>query len=157
MRRKRAVTLVELIIAISLIGFLAIATSSIGSSLYTMKRDTLDKQQPLIQGHFATATIFERVLRAADITTGPAFTISNNDKTLQYVRSGVTEKIWQDGNTIKYNDGSSERIILKDIQSLNFSRDFENRLAVSITLSSGENFRTCVQPRNEFTPQAVIN
>lgn len=159
MRQERAVTLVELLIAISLIGALVIVTTGIGNSFYAIKRDLLDKQQSSIQGNLAMATIFERVLRAATITSGAAFTISNNGKTLQYAKSGATETIWLDENTntIKYNDGSSERVILNDVMSLNFFQDYQSRLAVNLTLSSGENFRTAVQPRNQFTPRGIIN
>jgi len=158
MRKVRAVTLVELLIAISLIGVLVVAMSSLGSSLYAMKTDLLDKQQPLIQGNLALASIFERVLRASAVGSQAAFTISDQGRRLEYTRSGIDEKIWLEGDTIKYQEGDNpEKVILKGVQSLNFVRDYENRLAVNITLSSGEKFRTCVQPRNEFTPQGVIN
>lgn len=159
MKKEKSVTLVELIIAISLIGVMAITMGSLGTSIYAMKKDVFDKQESSIQGHLAIATIFERVLRAEAKTSGPAFTISDGGKTLQYKRSGKTETIRLDDatDTIKYDDGSSVSIILRDAKTLNFSQDYQNRLAVLITLNNDETFRTAVQPRNEFTPQGTIN
>jgi prepilin-type N-terminal cleavage/methylation domain-containing protein len=159
MSREKGVTLIELIIALGLIGVMGITTGSIGISLYSLKREVLDKQEPWIQGHLATSAIFERVLRAAVVSTGPAFTILDNGKTLTYSRAGTTEKIWLDGpnNTIKYYDGASEKVILTNVGSCLFEQDYLNRLAVNIALKSGENFRVAVQPRNHFTPAAIIN
>jgi len=163
MRKTRAVTLIELLIAISLIGVLVITMSSLASSLYAMKRDLLDKQQPLIQGNLALATTFERVLRTGIRGTRPAYDITSNGTYLTYYRVrelGPTEtgEIWLEGDKIMYKEEDSpEKVILANVSALNFVKDYENRLAVNITLKSGEKFRTCVQPRNDFTPQAVVN
>jgi prepilin-type N-terminal cleavage/methylation domain-containing protein len=157
MKQTRAVTLVELVIALSLIGVLIAITTSIGSSFYAMKKDFLDKQQASIQGHLATAAIFERVLRASAVSSSAAFTVSPDGKTVEYSRSGLDEKIWLDGDTVKYDDGGSVKVLLQGVRSLSFAQDYMGRLAVAITLSNGENLRTAVQPRNQFTPPSVIN
>jgi len=158
MLRKKAVTLIELLIAISLIGVMAVAISSLEGSFYGIKETILYKQQPVIQGNLAMAHIFERVLRASAVTNGPAFTISSDGKSITYHRSGRNERIWLEGSIIKYNDGvRSDKTILANVASLTFSRPYQNRLDAEIVLNSGEKFRTSVQPRNEFTPQNVIN
>ncbi|MDD5668408.1 MAG: prepilin-type N-terminal cleavage/methylation domain-containing protein [Candidatus Omnitrophica bacterium] len=154
---KKGVTLMELLIALGLIGVMGIFIGSIGTEMYVMKKEFLDKQQPLIQGHIASMTIFERVLRSGSIGVNAGYTISADGKQLDYKRGGTAEKIWLEGNVIKYSDGQTEKAILKDVKNLQFTQDFGHRLAVEIDLNSGETFRTCVQPRNEFTPSSCID
>lgn len=158
LKTNKAVSLFELLVSISLIGLLILTINGVGSSVYRMKRDILDRQQPLIQGTLATALIFERVLRASAVTNNAAFTIPDAEH-LEYRRAGSIERIWKEGDVIKYSDGASEKIILRNVNSLQFSPDFEKRLAVEITLKDNINqvYRTAVQPRNQFTPASVIN
>lgn len=159
MKKERSVTLIELMLAIILIGAMSIAIGSIGSSLYAMKKKIFDKQGTTIQGHVTVAAVFERVLRAGSLSSNPAFAILDDGNTLQYKKLGTTERIWLDDeqDTINYHDGSSTSVILRDVKTLNFVQDYENRLAVEITLNNGETFRTAVQPRNQFTPMSIIN
>lgn len=155
-----SVTLLELLISLAMIGVIIMSISSIGNTLYDMKKSILDKQQPVIQGTLATVIIFERVLRAVSNTPGiPAFTISDGCRHLQYIRSGINEEIWLEDNKIKYREGTNpDKIILDNVNNLCFTQDFNNRLAMDINLCLNEvcnetqNFRTAVQPRNEFVP-----
>lgn len=162
MRKKRAVTLVELLISIAMIGILVLAISSTGASLYAMKKNVLDKQAPSVQAQLALATIFERVLRATLTTAGPqaAFTISNGGTKVSYKLSGHTEDIWWDtaSKNVYYNDGVNTRTILRGVHSLNFAQTSNDlrRLEIDVTSANGEKHRTAVQPRNVFTT-GIIN
>ena len=52
----------------------------------------------------------------------------------------------------------NERVILRNVRGANFRLDYQrNRLAVEIELKDGARFRTAVQPRNQFTPQGLVN
>jgi prepilin-type N-terminal cleavage/methylation domain-containing protein len=162
MKRKNGITLVELIVAVVLVAVLVLGVSVVESSFYKMKTGTLDKQLPAIQGNLALATMFERVLRAGSPNnTLPAFTVSADSKTLQVARGGVTELFYLDGSDLKYNDGKTVKVILRNVKSLQFSEDVIKgtsvRLIVDMSLTSGDNFRTSVMPRNQFTPGTVIN
>ena len=162
MRKNSAVTLIELIIAISLLGILFLTIGITTSTLYNMKKDVLSNQQALVQGTQASLLIFERLLRAEGNqtnTTQPAFVISDNGRKVCYNLPGAArECIWQQDNNLKYNDGvHGDRVILTGVNSVNFLNDYQKRLAVNIDMSNGQTIRTCVQPRNEFTPQGNIN
>jgi hypothetical protein len=162
MKRKQGITLVELIVAVVLVTVLIFGVSVVESSFYKMKTGTLDKQIPAIQGNLAMATMFERVLRSGSSNdTVPAFTISADSKTLELKRGGNTESFYLDGSDLKYNDGKAVKVILRNVKSLQFSKDVIRsntfRLIAEISLTSGENFRTSVMPRNQFTPGTVIN
>ncbi|MCX5708674.1 MAG: prepilin-type N-terminal cleavage/methylation domain-containing protein [Candidatus Omnitrophica bacterium] len=162
MKSKKGITLVELIVAVVLVAVLIFGVSVVESSFYKMKTGTLDKQLPAIQGNLALATIFERVLRSGSPNnTLPAFTISADSKTLEFKRGGVTESFYLDGGDLKYNDGKTVKVILRNVKSVQFSKDVIKantfRLIAEIDLASGDNFRTSVMPRNQFTPGTVIN
>jgi hypothetical protein len=159
MKRKQGITLVELIVAIVLVTALIFGVSVVESSFYKMKTGTLDKQLPAIQGNLALATIFERVLRAgAKSQTDPnAFIISTDNKNLTFTRGGVTESFYLVGSDLKYKNGDAEKVILRNIRSLQFSNDTAGRLIVDMSLASGDNFRTSVEPRNQFTTHGKIN
>lgn len=154
---KKGITLVELLLALSLIGVMVVSISSVGNTLYGMKKDFLEKEGTVIKGHLAAATIFERVLRATAITAGSAFNISGDGTMVTYKRNTTEERIWLDKDSIKYFDGDVEKILLTGVKSLEFVKDFSNRLAFTITLENGKVIATAVQPRNEFTPGSVIN
>lgn len=163
MREKKAVTLVELLITLSLMAVLVIIMGSLGGSFYSLKKNFLDKQQSSAQGHLAITTIVERVLRGGTGTSGGGYTISDSGARLDYTRSSPTGRITEtirldrSNRAIKYNDGTLEKVLLRDVERLNFSAAFGRRLAVEIDLQSGDKLRTCIQPRNEFTAQSVIN
>lgn len=176
MKRQKGVTLLELLIAIAMVAILVAILGSTAASLYAMKKDILDKQGNSIRAQLAMATIFERVLRAAATTTtttgGPtpaAFKVydsNGNDitdtrapgvKITYKTTAGVTQTIWKEGSDLKYDDGSYTRTLLKDIAQIAFSKDYQNRLGYEVTLQDGQRFKTCVQPRNEFTVRGTIN
>jgi hypothetical protein len=159
MKRTQGITLVELIVAVVLVAALIVGVGVVESSFYKMKTGTLDKQIPAIQGNLALATIFERVLRSGSATqrVENAFTISADNKTLEYKRGTVAESFYLDGNDLKYKEGAKEKVILRNVQALQFHNDTGGRLIVDMTLNSGEDFRTSVQPRNQFTIKSVIN
>ncbi|MDD2703225.1 MAG: prepilin-type N-terminal cleavage/methylation domain-containing protein [Candidatus Omnitrophica bacterium] len=160
MRNAKGVTLVELLISMGILGLMVVFIGSIGSEMYAMKKEFLDKQQPYVQGHIASMTMFERILRAGTASPGTSaatYTISGDGTAIEYKRSGLTERLYLEGRCIKYSDGSAEKVILKDVKSLQFVQDYGHRVAMEIELDSGEKYRTAVQPRNEFTAQKVIN
>ena len=160
MKNTKGVTLLELLFALGLIGVMVVFIGSIGNEMYAMKKEFLDKQQPYVRGHIASMTIFERVLRAGTSNPGSraaTYTISADGTQIEYKRAGLSEKIFLADNNVKYNDGSSEKELLKDVKSLQFTQDYGHRVAIEIELNSGEKYRTAVQPRNEFTPQNKIN
>lgn len=180
MGTKKAVSLVELIIALSMVTVLVLAIGTVSNSLFAMKRDIIDKQQPAIQGNLAIASIFERVLRGSE-GAGSILNISPDGTSVSYSRFGIQEVIWLDAHDpnnklikIKQTGAAGqvkESAILTDVASLKFDRDDRypvpaagsgvdpqnNRLNVEIALNSGETFRTCVQPRNEYTVIGVID
>ena len=160
MKNKKGVTLLELLIALGLLGLMVVFIGSIGSEMYAMKKEFLDKQQPFVQGHIASMAMFERILRAGSSSPGTSaatYTIAEDGSAIEYKRSGLTERIFLAGSSIKYSDGTAEKVILKDVKDLRFEQDYGHRVAMEIELNSGEKYRTAVQPRNEFTPQKVIN
>lgn len=163
MNKTKAVTLIELIIAISLVVILVATISAVTSTLLAMKRDILDKQLASIQGNMGLAAIFERALRATPTNpTEPTFTIvSPSQIELPKTDAGipVTEKIWLDSaaDTIVYNNGIKDKVLLSGVKSLLFVKDYEKRLAVEVVLFSGEKFAIAVQPRNQFTAMSLIN
>ncbi|MFA5363119.1 MAG: prepilin-type N-terminal cleavage/methylation domain-containing protein [Candidatus Omnitrophota bacterium] len=160
MKNTKGVTLLELLIALGLLGVMVVFIGSIGSEMYAMKKEFLDKQQPYVQGHVASMTMFERILRAGTTSPGTSaatYTISDDGTAIEYKRSGLTERMSLAGSSIKYSDGSAEKVILKDVKSLHFEQDYGHRVAMEIELNSGEKYRTAVVPRNEFTAQKVIN
>ena len=123
-----------------------------------MKTGTLDKQIPAIQGNLALATIFERVLRSGSLSQNTeAFTVSPDGKTLEYKRGGNAESFYLVGRELKYKAGNAEKAILNNVLSLQFSKDASGRLIVDMSLTSGDNFRTSVQPRNQFTVKSTLN
>jgi hypothetical protein len=158
MRNAKGVTLMELLIALGLLGMMVIFIGSIGSEMYAMKKEFLDKQQPFVQGHIASMTAFERLLRAgpsSPASSAPAYTISDDGTAIDYSRGGQTERIFLAGSSIKYSDGSGEKTILNDVKSLQFTQDYGRRVAIEIELNSGEKYRTAVVPRNEFSPTST--
>ena len=160
MKNNRGISLLELLIALGLLGLMVVFIGSISSELYAMKKEFLEKQQPYVQGHIASMAMFERILRSGSGNPGtsvPNYTISGNGSQIEYKRAGLTEKLYLDGTNIKYSDGSSEKVILKDVKSLQFKQDYGHRVALEIELNSGEKYRTAVLPRNEFTAQKIIN
>lgn len=158
MKRKQGITLVELIVAIVLVAALVLGVSVVESSFFRMKTGTLDKQIPAIQGNLALATIFERVLRSGSQNqTGAAFTVSADKKMIEYKRGNIVESFFLDGHELKYKSGDAEKVILRNVLSLQFSRDASDRLIVDMNLMSGDNFRTSVQPRNQFTVKSKLN
>ena len=160
MKNEQGVTLLELLIALGLIGMMVVFIGSIGSEMYAMKREFLERQQPYVQGHIACMTMFERILRSGSLNPGSSkatYTISADGTQIDYQRAGLAEKLYLDGGDIKYSDGSTDKVILKDVKSLQFTQDFGQRVAMEIELKSGEKYRTAVTPRNAFTPQNVIN
>jgi len=158
MKIKQGITLVELIVAIVLVVGLVIGVTVVEISFFKLKSGTLDKQVPAIQGNLALATIFERLLRAGSLSqNNELFTISADNKTLEYRRSSTLESFYLDGRDLKYRVGSTEKVILRNVQDLRFGRDASERLIVEMNLTSGDNFRTSVQPRNQFTVQSTIN
>jgi Tfp pilus assembly protein FimT len=158
MKRKQGITLVELIVAIVLVSALVLGVSVVESSFYKMKTGTLDKQIPAIQGNLALATIFERVLRSGSQSQNTAaFTISADSKTIEYKRGNSVESFFLAGHDLKYKTADSEKVILRNVQDLRFSKDTSERLIVEMSLTSGDNFRTSVQPRNQFTVKSTLN
>jgi hypothetical protein len=160
MKNTKGVTQMELLIALGLLGLMSIFIGSIGSEMYAMKKEFLDRQQPFVQGHIASMTAFERILRAGTASPGtnaPSYIISDDGSAIEYKRSGSAERIYLAGSSIKYSDGSAEKVILNDVKNLQFAQDYGHRVAIEIELNSGEKFRTAVVPRNEFTPQRAIN
>ncbi|MDD2702391.1 MAG: prepilin-type N-terminal cleavage/methylation domain-containing protein [Candidatus Omnitrophica bacterium] len=160
MKNNTGVTLLELLIALGLLGLMVVFIGSIGSEMYAMKKEFLDKQRPFVQGHIASMTMFERILRAGTSSPGTSattYTIAEDGSAIEYKRSGLTERIFLAGSSIRYSDGSAEKVILKDVKNLRFAQDYGRRVAVEIELNSGEKYRTAVVPRNEFTPQKIIN
>ncbi len=160
MKNAKGVTLMELLIALGLLGLMVIFIGSIGSEMYAMKKEFLDKQQPLVQGHIASMTMFERILRAGGVSSGSSaavYTIAEDGTAIEYKRSGLTERLFLAGSSIKYSDGSTEKVLLKDVKDLKFEQDYGHRVAMEVELNSGEKYRTAVVPRNEFTPQKIIN
>ncbi|MFA5362533.1 MAG: prepilin-type N-terminal cleavage/methylation domain-containing protein [Candidatus Omnitrophota bacterium] len=160
MKNNTGVTLLELLIALGLLGLMVVFIGSIGSEMYAMKKEFIDRQQPFVQGHIASMAMFERILRAGTSSPGTSaatYTIAEDGSSIEYRRSGLTERIFLTGSSIKYSDGSAEKIILKDVKNLRFAQDYGHRVALEIELNSGEKYRTAVVPRNEFTPQKVIN
>jgi hypothetical protein len=158
MKRKQGITLVELVVGIVLVAALVIGVSVVESSFYKMKTGTLDKQIPAIQGNLALATMFERVLRSGSLNQNTAaFTVSADSKMIEYKRGSVVESFYLAGNDLKYKSGDAEKVILRNVKDLRFSKDASERLIVDMTLSSGDNFRTSVQPRNQFTVKSTVN
>ena len=164
MRKDRGVTLVELMLSLAMLGILVLAISSAATSLYSLKKDFLDKQGTLVQGHITAQTIFERVLRAAATEAeGKGFTLGDPDSvdghytSVSYRRptpAGYSdEKIYLEGGEVMYNG----RSILTGVQDLKFFEVYLHRLGAELTLTTGETIRTVVQPRNIFTPQRVVN
>jgi len=162
MRKDRGVTLVELMLSLAMLGILVLAISSAATSLYSLKKDFLDKQGTLVQGHITAQTIFERVLRAVATEAGATgFTLGdkrgNNYTSVSYRRptpAGYSdEKIYLEGGEVMYNG----RSILTGVQDLKFFEVYLHRLGAELTLTTGETIRTVVQPRNILTPQKVIN
>jgi prepilin-type N-terminal cleavage/methylation domain-containing protein len=161
MRRNKGVTLAELLIALVLLGMMVIFIGSIGNSLFSMKKQVLDKNEGAIQGNVALATIFERVLRSDG---GSSYTITDGGTRVNYKVFGRLESIYlapdpqnRSRKAVYYNDGTTTRKIIGDVETLNFSMNWSKRLEVDLKLVSGENFRTAVTPRNEFTVGSVIN
>jgi prepilin-type N-terminal cleavage/methylation domain-containing protein len=165
MRRKKGVTLAELLIALVLLGMMVIFIGSIGNSLFSMKKQVLDKNEGAIQGNVALATIFERVLRSdggseyaiTDGGAGPGTKVT-------YKVFGRLESIYlapdpqnSPHKAVYYNDGTTTRKIIGDVEALHFGMNWAKRLEVDLELTGGENFRTAVAPRNAFTPGSVIN
>ncbi len=158
MKKRKGITLVELIVAIALVSVLVLAVSVMEHSFYKMKTGILDKQVPAIQGNLALATMFERILRAgSESTAATAFAISPGGAEISYNRGSTPERFYLDGNAIKYRSGDTEKVILRGVKTLRFSNDYANRTTVNIELENGDTFRTSVQPRNQFTPRSVVN
>ncbi len=162
MKKNNAVTLIELIIAVSLLGILFLTISITASTLYSMKKDVMKNQQELVQGTQASLLIFERLLRAEGNSTNstqPAFIIASANTSVSYnLPGGARETIYKEGNTLKYCDGVHPcRVILSCVNKVNFANDYQKRLAVDIDMCNNQTIRTCVQPRNEFTPRGSIN
>lgn len=160
--KKRGVTLIELIIAVSLIGVLFLTISITASTLYSMKKDVMKNQQELVQGTQASLLIFERLLRAEGNQTNstqPAFVITAGNSRVEYnLPGGPKEAIYKEGSTLKYCDGAHPcRTILNCVNRVYFANDYQKRLAVDIDMCGNQTIRTCVQPRNEFTPRGSIN
>lgn len=165
MSGKRAITLLELLLALALLGVLVLSISSLSSSLSSLKKDLLEKQRPFIQGQLATATIFERILRSGTLLPNysagqTAYTISDGGYRVAWTKSNIKETIWQDGDKLMYDDGlgGGNQTLLTGVSYVQFGRPFNNDvLSVNIKLTNGETARTYVQPRNQFTPQGLIN
>ena len=175
MKSKKGFTLVELIVAIVLVGVLIIAISSVESSFYGLKAGFLDKQAPAIKGNMALATIFERMLRAGSenkSSKAASFSISQDGTRLDFTKMTPTktdEHFYLDNKSLKYDSAGRVTTLLTDVRALKFFGDMNgtdaqgkdnhvaNRLTVEITLDNNDTFRTSVTPRNQFTAKQVVN
>jgi len=160
MRKDRGVTLVELMLSLAMLGILVLAISSAATSLYSLKKDFLDKQATLVQSYIAAESIFERVLRATAINAA-GFTLGDSVgghfTSVSFRRPGLRgEKIYLKGNQVMYDPDTGDsdlvdRSILTGVQDLKFFVVSPQRLGAELTLTAGETVRTVVQPRNVFT------
>lgn len=169
MKRKKAVTLLELVIAMALLAVMTATTTTSFISIKSLRQNFLNREAGFAQANLAVATVFERALRTGGGAVGvSAFTIEPGGRTVVLRRlvgaATLTERIWFDSATheVKYVLGTQpDKVILKGVQDLwfsnDFSGDFGQRLALEVTLQDGQKIRTSVQPRNQRTPQAVIN
>ena len=167
MRNKQAVTLVELVIAMSLLALMAATTTISFVSIKSLRQNFLNREESFAQANLAAAAIFERALRTGGSVGTEPFTIPMADAgrkvLLRRVTSGgstITETIWFENatNKVKYQIGAeAEKVLLNDVSYLMFVNDVEGRLAYELTMQDGQRIRTSVQPRNQRTPKAIIN
>ncbi len=169
MRRKKAITLLELIIAMALLTVMTATTTTSFISIKSLRQNFLNREAGFAQANLAVATVFERALRTGGAVGVSAFTIQPDGRMVELRRlvggTTVNERIWFDSATheVKYRfENDPDKVILRGVQNLWFSNDYtgpsnSRRLALELTLQDGQKLRTSVQPRNQRTPQAVIN
>lgn len=158
---KKAISLIELVMALALIAGLTLTATSAAIFLQKTKKNVLGQQEILTKGNLTTASVFERVLRAG-AASGSGFTITNSGKKVEFSRQTpqgpIFEKIYYDSNTktIKYETSNIEKILLSNVENLQFSESY-GRLITSFSTTDGQKFRIGVVPRNHWTPQAIVD
>jgi len=160
MRRKRGVTLLELIIAVTLLTVITATTTASFISIKSLRKNFLNRDETFVRGNLAVATVVERALRSGAGMGATAFTIEDGGRSVTLRRHGGTDKIWLEPSTkeVKYKEGDdTEKVILRAVENLTFTNDFRERLALELRLSDDQNIRTSIQPRNQRTPPAVLN
>ena len=160
MRRKRGVTLLELVLSLALLTVITATATTSFLSIKSLRQNCLNRDDAFARANLAVSTVFERALRAGAVAGVLAFDIQNGGQKVVLKRRGVDDTIWFDSSTneIKYIEGNkTEKIILRGVQSLLFTNNYRQRLEVDLALQDGQKIRTSVQPRNQHTPQAVVN
>lgn len=170
MQRFKGLTLVELMIAVALIGILVVTMGAVGKFVSNARAELQEDFLPIAQANLIVETIYQRLLRAPIIkrpggTTLP-FEIFDGGTRLRYeapVPGGSrTEEIGMDGDTLVYDPDISDAIpgevILRGLESIRFVRDFGDRLAIELSLKGDAGaVRSSVRSRNQFTARSVIN
>jgi len=165
MRNKRAVTLTELVVAMSLITLMTVTTTASFVSIKSLRKNFLDREESFAKANLAAAAIFERALRSGGAVGTRPYNITEQGRKVTLARitplgARVHETIWFDNatNKVKYQIGAGAvKVLLEDVSYLQFTNDFEERLAYELTMLDGQRVRTSVQPRNQRRPQAVVN
>ncbi len=160
MKRKKGVTLLELVISLTLLAVVTATATTSFISIKSLRQNFLNRDEAFVRANLAVATVFERALRAGANAGVNAFDIQNGGEKVVLRRSGIDDTIWFDTatNEVKYIEGNkTEKVLLRGVQSLLFSNNYRQRLDLDLVLQDGQKIRTSVQPRNQRTPQAVIN
>ena len=168
MQRFNGLTLVELMIAVALIGILVVTMGAVGTFVSNARAELQEDFLPVAQANLIVETIYQRLLRAPIIkrpggTTLP-FEIFDGGTRLRYEGPGgsTTEEMKGVGDTLVYDPDISDEIpgevILRGLESIRFARDYQDRLAIELSLKGDAGAVRCsVRSRNQFTPRSTIN
>jgi type II secretory pathway pseudopilin PulG len=151
----KAITLLELLIALVMLGMVVIAGSSVTRSAYYAQRQAEDSAVfSLGQASQGAETMFQR------ISTAQSFSIPTSSE-VRFVRQGSTGRIYQADTQLLYQsniwDDSTKTVLLENVNTTTFSLDALNRVVMEIALNDAAQtkIRTAARTRNPYEPQVI--
>jgi type II secretory pathway pseudopilin PulG len=127
----RAITLVELLFAVSLMSLVVLSAGAFYSTTTVFFLEIKAQSQMQNEANYALQHIVRNISLAENVSDPGAGSSSITVTRLD----GIDYNYWQDGSDIKYNGGGSNEIIAKRVQNLIFSGRNQDPTSKRITLT----------------------
>ncbi|MFH0913136.1 MAG: prepilin-type N-terminal cleavage/methylation domain-containing protein [Candidatus Omnitrophota bacterium] len=152
---RRAVSLIELLMALALLGIVVVAGTVVTRTAFNAQKQAEDTAifsfAEVAQG---VEVVFQKVAVAQD------FSLPSSSE-VRFTSRGATGRIYQEASKLMYvgniSNPSSATVVLDNVKSTNFALDSLNRLVIEIEMNdtAKTKLRTAVRTRNPYEPQTT--